>query len=95
MIVKNIIYSILGLLFMISCGGPTLPEDVKSAYEELPKEIDFNQHIKPILSDKCFICHGPDKTKVEAGLQLHLPKQAYAELKESPGKYAIKPYART
>ncbi|MCW5517239.1 DUF1553 domain-containing protein [Muriicola sp. Z0-33] len=61
------------------------------AYDLLPEEIDFNQHVKPILSDKCFICHGPDKAKVKAGLQLHLPEFAYDELKDSPGEYAIKP----
>lgn len=68
-----------------------MPDNVQLAYDRLPKEIDFNQHVKPILSDKCFICHGPDKAKVKAGLQLHLPELAYAELKDSPGKYAIKP----
>ena len=79
----------LGIL--VSCGGPDLPDDVQLAYDNLPEAIDFNQHVKPILSDKCFICHGPDKAKVKAGLQLHQPEFAYAELKDSPGKYAIKP----
>ena len=82
----------LGLLFLLfSCGGIELADSVKLAYEDLPEEIDFNQHVKPILSDKCFICHGPDKAKVKAGLQLHLPELAYVELKDSPGKYAIVP----
>ncbi|MFN5090028.1 MAG: hypothetical protein ACK5F6_08530, partial [Bacteroidota bacterium] len=34
------------------------------------KKIDFNRQIKPILSDRCFKCHGPDKSKVDAELQL-------------------------
>ena len=79
----------LGTLF--SCGGPELPDDVQLVYDNLPNKIDFNQHVKPILSDKCFICHGPDKAKVKAGLQLHLPEFAFAELKDTPGKYAINP----
>ncbi|MEX0289213.1 MAG: DUF1553 domain-containing protein [Flavobacteriaceae bacterium] len=84
---------LLGLIVVLitSCGGPDLPEAVAVAYEKLPENIDFNQHVKPILSDKCFICHGPDKAKVKAGLQLHLPELAYAELENAPGSYAIKP----
>lgn len=30
---------------------------------QLPEKIDFNFHVKPILSDRCFACHGPDENK--------------------------------
>ncbi len=83
-----IIFSVL--IMIVSCK-PSLPNDVMSVYEKLPEEIDYNIHVKPILSDKCFICHGPDKAKVTAGLQLHSPETAFLELKESPGKFAITP----
>ena len=53
--------------------------------------IDYNRHVRPILSDKCFSCHGPDANKREAGLRLDLPETAYAELEESPGLRAIVP----
>ena len=33
-------------------------------------EIGFNRHIRPILAEKCFTCHGPDAGVAEAGLQL-------------------------
>ncbi|MFS4467911.1 DUF1553 domain-containing protein [Maribacter sp. 2210JD10-5] len=85
------ICGLLGFVFIASCGGPDLPQEVQVAYESLPKEIDFNIHIKPILSDKCFICHGPDQAKVKAGLQLHTPELAFAELPNTPGKFAIVP----
>ena len=72
--VKLPLLILIGFAFLISCGGPDMPQEVQLAYEQLPKEIDFNQHVKPILSDKCFLCHGPDKNKISAGLQLH-PKR--------------------
>lgn len=77
--------------FLVSCGGPDMPESVQLAYDKLPREIDFNQHVKPILSDKCYLCHGPDKNKISAGLQLHLPELAFGESENNPGKYAIVP----
>lgn len=71
--------------------SPSLPEEVKQAYDRLPSRIDFNRHIKPILSDRCFACHGPDKNKLKAGLRLDLAASAYADLPENPGRRAIIP----
>ncbi|WP_246146964.1 PSD1 and planctomycete cytochrome C domain-containing protein [Seonamhaeicola marinus] len=79
-----------GLILVCSCG-PDLPETVAIEYNKLPKKLDFNQHVKPILSDKCYLCHGPDKNNIKGGLQLHAAEVAYAELPENPGKVAIKP----
>ncbi len=80
----------LGIMFLASCSSP-LPEEVAVAYRTLPAQLDFNLHVKPILSDKCFACHGPDEAKVEGGLQLHRAETAYAALPESPGGRAIVP----
>jgi hypothetical protein len=77
-------------LLAFSCK-PSLPEEVQSAYEELPEALDFNVHVKPVLSDKCFACHGPDQAAIRAGLRLDMPESAFGELPESPGKVAIKP----
>ncbi len=74
----------------MSCS-PELPEDVELEYKKITRVPDFNKDVKPILSDKCFSCHGPDKAKQKAGLRLDQPESAFAALKESPGKVAIDP----
>ena len=84
------------LLLLLAVGqlwscSPGLPKDVAAAYKELPDKIDYNLHVKPVLSDKCFSCHGPDKAKQKAGLRLDIASFAYAALPESPGKVAIEP----
>ncbi|REA58719.1 hypothetical protein DSL64_20390 [Dyadobacter luteus] len=47
--------------------------------------ISYNFDVRPILSDKCFACHGPDANKREAGLRLDLAESAYAKLKDGKG----------
>ncbi|MEX2232393.1 MAG: DUF1553 domain-containing protein [Cyclobacteriaceae bacterium] len=85
-------FLLLGItaLFLASCS-PDLPEEVAIAYKDLPDGLDYNLHVKPILSDKCFACHGPDKGKRKAELRLDIPEGAFAGLPESPGKVAIDP----
>ena len=53
--------------------------------------VGYNTDVRPILSDKCFLCHGPDKTNNKAGLRLDDEASAYAALKDTPGKHAIVP----
>lgn len=40
------------------------------------REIDFASQVKPILSDKCFFCHGPDEENREADLRLDMSAES-------------------
>lgn len=61
------------------------------ASEEIPDVVSYNFNIRPILSDKCFKCHGPDANKRQANLRLDIPESAYAALKDEPDKHALVP----
>ncbi|KQS26815.1 DUF1553 domain-containing protein [Dyadobacter sp. Leaf189] len=71
--------------------SPQLPDEVEVAMAELPDKLDYNRHVKPVLSDKCFACHGPDKAKQKGGLRLDLPGSAYEKISKTSGRAAIEP----
>ena len=43
--------------------------------------VDFNREIRPIFSEHCYACHGPDENKRKAGLRLDREEEAFRELK--------------
>ncbi|GAB3916798.1 PSD1 and planctomycete cytochrome C domain-containing protein [Larkinella terrae] len=57
--------------------------------EKLPDVVSYNFDIRPILSDKCLACHGPDANKREAGLRLDIAENAFKALQENPTAHAL------
>jgi hypothetical protein len=67
---------VVGLFLTASCKK-NIPEYVAIAYEELPETIQFSIHVKPILSDKCYLCHGPDEDTRKAQLRFDTEEGLY------------------
>ncbi|MDX1564152.1 MAG: DUF1553 domain-containing protein [Phycisphaeraceae bacterium] len=57
----------------------------------LPDQISFNRHIRPILSENCFACHGPDAHERKAKLRLDVRTSAVAPRKDGRVVVAGKP----
>jgi len=73
----------IAIVFSFQCHNKS------SGPGDLPDEVSYNFDIRPILSDKCSACHGPDANKRKAGLRLDQPESAFAALKEHPGAHAL------
>jgi hypothetical protein len=52
-------------------------------------KVDFNHDIRPILSENCFLCHGPDEGRRKVKLRFDRKEDAFQPLKD--GSFAIVP----
>src|SRR5262245_30510014 len=55
----------------------------------LPPVIEFNRDIRPILSENCFTCHGPDKARRVTAFHFDIEESAKQDI--GGGRYAIAP----
>ena len=65
------------------CAGPAETVHVENAH---PPKIGYNEFIRPILSDNCSYCHGPDKNHRQAELRLDVRDTAVEKGAIVPGK---------
>src|SRR4051812_48866094 len=65
-------YALVGLT--VTADEPPRPAPVRQG------AIEFNRDIRPILSNNCFQCHGPDEKQRKGGLRLDNENGAFADL---------------
>jgi len=83
---KKIEFWLIILFIITGCANKD-----SSVIAELPEKVDFNFHIKPILSDRCFLCHGPDAGTRKADVRLDEEAFAFMLLDTIKDNYVIKP----
>jgi hypothetical protein len=71
-----------GLLALVAVAPR--PSFTAPSVHAVPDRIDYNYHVRPILSDRCFLCHGPDRKARKAGLRLDTREGALSVI--VPGK---------
>ncbi len=81
-------FVIAGIAAAIAAGAIFLPRNATVTSAEMVRAtritleeqgpVRYGRDIRPILSDRCFLCHGPDRAKQQAGLRLDIRDEATA-----------------
>ena len=77
---KQTLGLILLISYLVSAAAPAAE----------PGQVDFNQHVRAILSDRCYKCHGPDSENRQAELRFDHGQDAL-QVRSSSGLMVIQP----
>jgi hypothetical protein len=86
---QHILYA-AGIALMVSGCSVEKPAEIVLAESQIPDQISFSLHVKPILSDRCYSCHGPDVEGRVTNLRFDTPEGIQAKLTESRRSRAVK-----
>jgi hypothetical protein len=75
----------VGIVAALICLGP-----IRGLAAPVPTTVDFNFHVRPILSDRCFQCHGPDEKARQGKFRLDVAASAFAR-RDASGRTPIVP----
>ncbi|HKS36979.1 MAG TPA: PSD1 and planctomycete cytochrome C domain-containing protein [Verrucomicrobiae bacterium] len=84
---REISRGVLTVCALVGMIAPTVAADARKPKGK--STIDFNRDIRPILSDHCFACHGPDDKARKAKLRFDVKEEAFKPAKS--GDVAIVP----
>jgi len=79
---------VLGALLWAGCSAEK-PAEILLAEQSIPERVSFSLHVKPILSDRCYSCHGPDVEGRVTDLRFDSPEGIRVKLTESRRSRAV------